>query len=183
MEVKVKAIKRDEGTQEEREGAEKRREPQTAFKWKAWNVSFQGKQRANSKSWEVTRNWDCHGSRGNSKPWEGMSGDCDRCHGQSKQNLKFYYLQQSIRLKRCGGMEGTKSDFNIRNERKWGPGGKPWFYCFENLSEKGGGWQARESLWNKDVSIFVVESLQEREGKGQGTEDEWPLMQVGHREQ
>ena len=72
-------------------------------------------------------------------------------------------MQESISLKSSGGMEGTKSDFNIRNEGKWGPGGKPWFNSYENLGEKGGGWHARDSLWNKrDVTIFVVGSLQGR---------------------
>lgn len=52
MDTMVKAIKSNEGTQGEREEEEEDRE-MTAFRWKAWNTSFQRKQRINSKNWKI----------------------------------------------------------------------------------------------------------------------------------
>lgn len=49
MDAMVKAIKSNEGTQGERE----EEEAMTAFRWKAWNTSFQRKQRINSKNWKI----------------------------------------------------------------------------------------------------------------------------------
>lgn len=71
-------------------------------------MSFQWKWRNNSKSWKLPEMETAVGAR-EEQAWEGMSGECGRFHSQSKENLKFYYMQESISLKSSGGMEGTKS--------------------------------------------------------------------------
>ena len=55
-------------------------------------------------------------------------------------------------------MEGMRSEFNTRNEEKWGPGGSHDLMIWRPSARRRAGLATEDILWNRaSVSIFVVE--------------------------